>query len=653
MTGAWQADPGPRRSGSVRRPRLGKAPDGRRRTARSSCSGSSSAPWRCSQAILPDLSQSSRVSPDRAGLTVSTPIVAIALFAWVWGPDLGPGGSQAVDGRGQCGARPSDRGERALAELRRAPAIHAVQRACMPGVVTAAMPYVREVFMARLGARAMGYWLGALGAGGLVGRVGVPLATAEVGWRWALSGLAILPLLGTFLLARTLPEAPSGSDVESTVPAVRAHRGNRVLLAATVAACGLFFAFVAVFSFVSFRLEVPPFALSTVGGSLVFLLWALGGPGRSCSRAGRSWRQRSRWGCCSCAPADRGRRGAVGPALRGSPAHRRLDRMPRAVWRGTISFGLVTVPVRLYPAVKRKAVRFRELDRVTGRRVRHQRVREEPAEEASPPPKAPQQAAPPATPPPIHPPSEPSPPPIPTAGPLPKPEPEPEPPTGRDVSRDEVVRGYEFAPGRYVEVTDEDLEAIAGERTKTVEVEQFVSRRDLDPISFDTSYYVVPDRDAARPFAVLLRAMQETNRAAICWLALRGRRRLAALQPLDGVMLLTTLLFADEIVPLEALRPRLPDDLQEREMQMAELLVDTLAGPWEPERYRDEYRDRLVALIEGRTPSEDLEGQEPDLQPAGGVEELMAALTASVEAAKARRSGEEDQRSARRRRKGA
>ena len=328
--------------------------------------------------------------------------------------------------------------------------------------------------------------------------------------------------------------------------------------------------------------------------------------------------------------------------------------MPRAVWRGTISFGLVTVPVRLYPAVKRKAVRFHELDRVTGRRVRHQRVREEPAEEPSPPPHVPPpppQVPPPPPPPTAQPPSEQPPPPIPAAGPPPQPEPEPS--TGRDVSRDEVVRGYQFAPGRYVEVTDEDLDAIAGERTKTVEVEQFVSRRDLDPISFDTPYYVVPDRDATRPFAVLLRAMQETNRAAICWLALRGRRRLAALQPLDGVMLLTTLLFADEIVPVEGLRPRLPDDLQEREMQMAELLVDTLAGPWEPERYRDEYRDRLLALIEGRTPSEDLEEQEPERQPAGGVEELMAALTASVEAARARRSGEEDRPRASRRRKGA
>ena len=329
--------------------------------------------------------------------------------------------------------------------------------------------------------------------------------------------------------------------------------------------------------------------------------------------------------------------------------------MPRAVWRGAISFGLVAVPVRLYPAVKRKAVRFHELDRVTGRRVRHQRVREEPQEaavefgpvEAGPPsePSPPPEAGPPPPAQPAAP--EPSPPPTPDAGRPPEPRAGPH----REVGRDEVVRGYEVAPGRYVEVTDEDLEAIAGERTKTVEVEQFVSRRDLDPISFDTPYYVVPDQAGIRPFAVLLRAMQETNRAAICWLALRGRRRLAALQPVDGLMLLTTLLFADEIVPLEGLRPRLPDDLQDRETQMAELLVDTLAGPWEPERYRDEYRDRLLALIEGRASSEQLE--EPDVQPASGVEELMAALTASVEAAKARRSGEEGQPGAARRQKGA
>lgn len=294
--------------------------------------------------------------------------------------------------------------------------------------------------------------------------------------------------------------------------------------------------------------------------------------------------------------------------------------MPRAIWRGTIGFGLVTVRVRLYPAIRRRTVRFRELDRRTGQRVRHRRVSPEPS--------------------PAEPPAPPPPPNAPWGErPLPAPEAAP----AREVTRPDLVRGYELGPGRYVEVTEDDLEAIAPERTRTIDVEQFTSGRDLDPIYFDTSYYVVPDRDAVRPFAVLLRAMQETNRAAICRLVLRSRGHLAALQPRDGVMLLTTLHFADEVLSTDRLGPHLPEDLQEREIRMAEVLVDTLAGPWEPERYRDEYREKLLALIEERAATEGMrEPPEPEPQPASGVEELMAALQASVEAARARRDAERD-----------
>jgi DNA end-binding protein Ku len=285
--------------------------------------------------------------------------------------------------------------------------------------------------------------------------------------------------------------------------------------------------------------------------------------------------------------------------------------MPRAIWRGSISFGLVTVPVGLYGAVKRRDVRFKEVDRVTGQRVRHLRV---PELWASRPDIARQRP-------------EPGEPALTPAG-------GKTPPT---VSREEIVHGYEVSPGRFVEITDEDLGALRPEHTKTIDVEQFVSRKELDPIYFDVSYYVVPDQDRVRPFALLLRAMQETNRAAICWLVLRSRRHLAAVQPRGNLMLLTTLLFADEIVPVQGLEPVLPSDLSERETEMAELLVNTLAGPFEPERYRDEYRERLLGLIESRA------GQahavpEPELPPApSGIEDLMTALTASVEQARARR----------------
>jgi DNA end-binding protein Ku len=217
------------------------------------------------------------------------------------------------------------------------------------------------------------------------------------------------------------------------------------------------------------------------------------------------------------------------------------------------------------------------------------------------------------------------------------------------VQREDLVRGYEYSPGQFVPVTDEELAELAPERTKTIDVEQFVSRTELDPVFLDTSYYVVPD-GSIRPFAVLLRAMQETNRAAICWIVLRSRRHLAALEPRGELMLLTTLLFSDEVLPVNGLTPLLPGDLQEREIDMAELLLTTLAGPWEPERYRDEYREKVLALVEGRAAAEQFVEETEQKSPApAGVEELLAALKASVEEAQARR-GEQETKPIRRRR---
>jgi DNA end-binding protein Ku len=327
--------------------------------------------------------------------------------------------------------------------------------------------------------------------------------------------------------------------------------------------------------------------------------------------------------------------------------------MPRAVWRGTISFGLVTVQVRLYPAIKRRGVRFRELDRRTGQRVRHQRVVPAPAWHP-PDDEGDGQAvrlyptgdgtqagaqAPAGRPSYSRPGLAPERPPASAAG-----------PPEAEVARQDLVRGYEYSPGQFVPVTDEELAELAPERTKTIDVEQFVSRRDLDPVFLDTPYYVVPD-GSPRPFAVLLRAMQQTNRAAICWIVLRSRRHLAALQPRGRLMLLTTLLFSDEIVASRGLEPRLPDDLQDREIEMAELLLSTLGGPWEPERYRDEYREKVLALVEGRAAAEQFVEESEQRSPApAGVEELLAALTASVEEARARRRAEDETRPARRRR---
>src|SRR5215831_673272 len=301
--------------------------------------------------------------------------------------------------------------------------------------------------------------------------------------------------------------------------------------------------------------------------------------------------------------------------------------MPRAIWRGSISFGMVTIPVRLYAAVRGRDVRFREVDRATGRRIRHQRVVDAPSapgEESI-----------------LSRPGEPNQ----LGGASSSDQPArvelratpSEPPVPCQVLPSDLVRGYEVSPGRMVEITKEDLSPLAPERTRTIDVELFVSRKELGPIYFESWYYVVPDTDRVRPFALMLRAMQQTNRAAICWVVLRSRRHLAALQPRGSVMLISTLLFADEVVPTRDIEPTLSSDLADREIEMAELLVDTLSGPFEPKRYRDEYREKVLALIESRAGSARVV-EKPELPSAPtGIDELMAALKASVEQAKARR----------------
>ena len=294
--------------------------------------------------------------------------------------------------------------------------------------------------------------------------------------------------------------------------------------------------------------------------------------------------------------------------------------MARAVWSGTISFGLVSVPVRLYPATRRKDVRFHEIDRLSGRRIRHQKVVEVAAPgpalprgpgreisargvgDISPRPALPQRG------------SE-----RPSA--LPQP-----------VATADVVKGFEVAKDRYVTVDREELEELAPERTRTIDVEQFVDASAVDPIFYDVSYYAVPDRDYERAYGLLVDAMRDTGKIAICWFVLRRKRYLAALRPQGRLMVLATMFHADEILPAAELEPGRPADLRKNEREMASLLINTLSGPFEPERYPDQYRQRLKALVEGRAASA---RQTPTEVPVGaGVQDLMSALRASVEQAR-------------------
>src|SRR5256714_8703487 len=256
--------------------------------------------------------------------------------------------------------------------------------------------------------------------------------------------------------------------------------------------------------------------------------------------------------------------------------------MARAVWSGTISFGLVSVPVRLYPATRRKDVRFHEIDRQSGQRVRHQRVIE-PAATWIPALESPAAPTPPSEdgikrlsrnilasepPPPYPPPVGEG-----RTGAVPQP-----------VASRDVLKGYEVAKDRYVTVQREELEELAPEPTRSIDVEQFVEQSAIDPLYYDSSYYAVPERDHDRAFGLLVNVMQETKRIAICWFVLRRKRYLAALRPHGRLMVLATMFHADEILPVGELEPAAPKDLRRKEREVATLLIKTLAGPFEPER---------------------------------------------------------------------
>ena len=303
--------------------------------------------------------------------------------------------------------------------------------------------------------------------------------------------------------------------------------------------------------------------------------------------------------------------------------------MARAIWTGTISFGLVTVPVRLYPATRRKDVRFHEIDRLSGQRIRHQKVIETQVPQASLPPdtgaRVSEMDHPRALPARVE-----------VWENLPSPlrgrVAEGGIPQMRPVAAADVVKGFEVAKDRYVTVDREELEELAPERTRTIDVEQFVDAAAVDPIYFDVSYYAVPDRGYERAYGLLVDAMRETKKMAICWFVLRRKRYLATLRPQGRLMVLTTMFHVDEILSTAELEPAKPADLRKNEREMAALLINTLSGPFEPELYPDQYRERLKALIEGRAASARPAGIEA---PTGtGVQDLMSALRASVEQAR-------------------
>ena len=308
--------------------------------------------------------------------------------------------------------------------------------------------------------------------------------------------------------------------------------------------------------------------------------------------------------------------------------------MPRSVWTGGLRFGLVNIPVGLYPATEPKDVRFHLYDRESGRRVRYRRVvdaepsdardideRDDSRENVEPTDDGATEAT-------RDEGTEPA-----RAG--------DEAPGGqREVNFDDLVRGVEVDPGRAVFLEPGEIEEARPERSREIDIEEFVDLGDVDPVYFEKSYYVAPRREtgAEKPYALLLRALERRGRAGIGRFVLRTKPHLVAVRPMNGVLALETLFFGDEVRPAEPLVRGLQSiGVSDRELELAETLVDMLAAEWDPDRYADEYREGLLRMIAEKSPSVVRHGGEEPTPEPSRVEELMEALRRSVEAVKEER----------------
>jgi DNA end-binding protein Ku len=343
--------------------------------------------------------------------------------------------------------------------------------------------------------------------------------------------------------------------------------------------------------------------------------------------------------------------------------------MAQAIWTGTLSFGLVSIPVKLYGATSPRDVRFHQFEGRSGRRVRYRRVANEtdtPLWEGIPQPEQPNWGAVPDWPrdqrslldSPGTPPEEeaesgddaiPAPAPEPEMGLEPaRPEPsreatfedddEREP---RDVAFEDVVRGFEVDPGRFIRVTDEDLERFAPEQDRTIQIEDFVRLDEIDPVHFEKSYFVVPARGGEKTYGLLVRAMEEAGYVAIGRFVLRTREHVAAIRPTGGALMLETLFRADEVRDPADLGLGPAEEPSERELEIAVRLIEALATDWDPARYPDDYRERVLEMIRSKA------GPAPDVVPTPYGEEkepavfdLMEALKKSVEDARRARESE-------------
>lgn len=260
--------------------------------------------------------------------------------------------------------------------------------------------------------------------------------------------------------------------------------------------------------------------------------------------------------------------------------------MPRATWSGAISFGMVNIPVKLYTATGRHTVRFNQIDTRTGSRIRQRRVSEA---------------------------------------------------DGSEVPAEAIAKGYELASGQYVIVSEDELAALDPEASRTIDLIEFVDQESIDPIYYDSGYYLAPDNATVKPYALLLRAMSEAGKVGIARFVMRGKEYLCAIRPQGDKLVLSTMLYADEIRDAEEI-PELEGvaeaEVNEKEVAMAGQLISSLDAEFDPESFHDTYREKVLDLIERKAAGEESVVEAPVAAESNKVIDLMAALEASVAAAK-------------------
>jgi DNA end-binding protein Ku len=260
--------------------------------------------------------------------------------------------------------------------------------------------------------------------------------------------------------------------------------------------------------------------------------------------------------------------------------------MARAIWSGSISFGLLNVPVKLYSAVARRNIALREIRDSDSARIKHRRVAEG---------------------------------------------------TDEEVAYENIVKAYEITPGQYVPLSKDEMSSLAPEKTRAIEVKDFVDLEQIDPIYFDSPYYLGPADGAEKAYALLAKAMESSGKVAIARFVFRNKEHLAALRTNGGVLTLTTMRFADEVVPTTELEEVLPAEapkVAKREQEMAEQLIESLSTDFDPSGYRDEYREQLLALIERKAEGKEIVAADVEERQATKAPDLMAALEESIAAVK-------------------